>query len=323
MVTETVPLLKMNNKKRYEHFCETQDDLPIFYQHWYLDVVCGEVNWEVLLAEKGGKIVAVFPYFIKHLGPFSYVTMPMLCKFMGPYLIPEYRNSRHERRIIKNLIEQLPNFSYFNQSCHYDLKDWLPFHWKNFIQTTKYSYTIEGLDDLEKVLSGFVADYRNNKLKKANQLVSLSYDRSLEEFYTVSKMSFDRQKMSFPISFDFVKKYDAVLEKHQSRKIFFAVDKAGQIHSVVYLIWDERSAYFLIAGDDPKLRSSGASIFLVWEAIQFTKNTLGLDCFDFLGSMIPSIEKVRRNFGARQKPYFEIKKYNSLIFKILDQIRKH
>ncbi len=313
--------LNMKEKEKYQKFCATQDDLPIFYQPWYLDVVCDAENWQVTLFEKGDRTAAAMPYYLKKKGPFTYITMPELCKFMGPYLAPEWRHSRQEHKIISTLIEQLPNFSFFNQNCHYDLEDWLPFYWKGFKQTTNYSYTLEDLEDLDRVFSNFITDYRNTKLKKARAIVKLSFDHSLEDFFKVSKMSFDRQGKPFPLTYNFVKKYDAVLEKHASRKIFFAVDTKGKIHSVVYLIWDKRAAYYLIAGDDPELRSSGAGIFLVWEAIKFTKEVLGLNCFDFMGSMIPAIEKVRRNFGAQQKPYFNIRKYNSRLFQIMDLTR--
>jgi Acetyltransferase (GNAT) domain len=312
----------MSNKNRYQQFCKSQKELPIFYQFWYLDVVCGAANWEVSLFEKGGKVIAVLPYFIKHKGPFTYLTMPDLCKFMGPYIAPQWRHPKHEHQILKKLIEQLPKFSFFNQNCHYTFTDWLPFYWKNFTQSTKYSYIIENLDDLDQVFANFVTDYRNTKLNKANRIVSLSFDHSLEDFFAVSKMSFSRQQKAFPLSYNLVETFDSVLEKHKARKIFFAVDKEERIHSVVYLIWDQHTAYYLVAGDNPELRSSGASIFLVWEAIKFSQKTLGLNCFDFMGSMIPAIEKVRRNFGAQQKPYFEIKKYNSNLFRMLEWTKK-
>jgi len=311
----------MSNKKRYLQFSNSEKELPIFFQPWYLDVVCGASNWQVSLFEKGGEVAAALPYYLKHKGPFTYLTMPELSKFMGPYIAPQWRHSRHEHKIINTLIEQLPKFSYFNQNCHYTFEDWLPFFWKNFTQTTKYSYTIENLYDLDQVLANFATDYRNTKLKKANRMVRLNFDRSLEDFFAVSKMSFSRQQKSFPLSYAFIEKYDAILEKHKARKIFFAVDKEERIHSVGYLIWDQQAAYYLIAGDNPELRSSGAGIFLVWQAIQFSQKTLSLNCFDFMGSMIPAIEKVRRNFGAQQKPYFEIKKYNSLLFKILEWLK--
>ena len=61
-------------------------------------------------------------------------------------------------------------------------------------------------------------------------------------------------------------------------------------------------------GEDPQLRSSGAGILLAWEAMQYTKKELGLNRFDFLGSMIEPIEIVRRSLGGRQVPYFHITK---------------
>ena len=74
-----------------------------------------------------------------------------------------------------------------------------------------------------------------------------------------------------------------------------------------------------MAGDDPAYRSSGAAILLVWEAVHFTKKELGLNRFDFLGSMLPSIERVRRQFGAQQVPYFKVCKYHSRVFEWLEK----
>ena len=56
--------------------------------------------------------------------------------------------------------------------------------------------------------------------------------------------------------------------------MFFAVDEFEKIHSVVYLIWDNKTAYFHLAGDDPALRNSGASILLTWETIRYAREVL-------------------------------------------------
>jgi hypothetical protein len=101
---------------------------------------------------------------------------------------------------------------------------------------------------------------------------------------------------------------DKALSKRKAREIFFAVDSQGREHSALYLMWDNQSAYVHMVGEDYNLRSSGAGILLVWEAIKFTRETLGLNKFDFEGSMIEPIEEVRRSFGARQVPYFVISK---------------
>ena len=104
--------------------------------------------------------------------------------------------------------------------------------------------------------------------------------------------------------------------------MFFAIDEKNQIHSAVYLIWDETTAYLVMAGDDPEFRNSGAGILIVWHAIKYAKEVLGKKQFDFMGSVIEPITRVRRNFGGEQVPYFQVKKFNSKILELLFQLKK-
>lgn len=313
----------MNNKSKYQVFSAIEKEIPIFARAWYLDAVCQSQNenWDVVLIEKGDKIVATLPYYFKKNGPFQISVMPFLTKFLGPYFSKDFRSQKQRRKLSRQLIDQLPTFAYFNQNCFYDLKDWLPFYWKGFSQTTQYSYLIDDLSDLEKVYQNFSADYRNNKIKKAKETVSIVTDLSIEKYYEVESMSFDRQGLSFQIPLAFMKHYDEIMEAHQCRKMFFAVDKSDQIHSVLYLLIDHDRAYYHMAGDNPELRNSGAGILLVWEAIQYTRNELGLNIFDFEGSTIEAIERVRRQFGARQVPYFNLSKYNSRLYKMIKLLK--
>ncbi len=311
----------MSNKEAYITFCQSQPALPIFSQPWYLDAVCGAANWEVILIKRGSQIVASWPYYVKQKAFFTYITLPYLTKTMGPYLIPTFRHLKQEHKIFAELIAQLPKVDFFNQDFHASITNWLPFKWAGFQQTTNYSYVIDELQNLDQVFARFSTDYRNNKIKKAQQQVKVVTDRSLRELYDVSKMSFDRQDLSYLLSFDFLQQLDEALVKHKARKMFFAVDANGRIHAALYLIWDQHTSYYLIAGDDPALRQSGASILLVWEAIQFSSRTLGLAHFDFLGSMIPAIERVRRQFGAQQRAFFNLQKYYSPSFRLLESVK--
>ena len=72
-------------------------------------------------------------------------------------------------------------------------------------------------------------------------------------------------------------------------------------------------AYYLQGGNHPDLRNSGAASLVMWEAIQFASTVT--QQFNFAGSMIPSIERFFRGFGATQVPYFSIYK-NNLFFKL-------
>jgi len=92
------------------------------------------------------------------------------------------------------------------------------------------------------------------------------------------------------------------------------------LHAALFIVWDENCAYNLISTINPKFRSSGASSLVFWEAIKHmsTKSKL----FDFEGSMDKNIEESFREFGSTQIPYFRIRKFNSVCFKILYHSRK-
>ncbi len=312
----------MTNKETYRQFCTTTEDLPVFAQAWYLDAVCEGGNWEVILIEKGGEIAASLPYFLKQKGPIRYVTMPHLTKFLGPYVLPKYRQTKHEAKLIRKLIEQLPKLTYFKQNLHYPYTNWLPFHWQGFRQQTHYSYRLTPLDDLEQIYAGISADYRNQKMAKVEGVLQLRTDLPTMEFYRVAAMSYERQAMTFPFSKNYLDHLIATLKEQNSGQVFYAVDQEHQIHSVALLLWDKTSSYLSIIGDDPSFRSQGGGIWLAWQLIQYTSQELQLPTFDFLGSMIEPIERVRRQFGAMQTPYHAVWKYSSRWWEFLDVLRR-
>lgn len=312
----------MTNKETYRQFCKNATDLPVFAQAWYLDTVCQGGEWEIILIEKGGEVAATLPYFLKQKGPIQYVTMPHLTKFLGPYIIPKYRQTKHEAKLIRQLIAQLPKLSYFKQNLHYHYTNWLPFYWEGFRQQTHYSYRLSPLDNLKQIHANISADYRNQKIAKADPLLILKSDLPLSNFHRVAALSYERQNMPFPFSFDYIEGLVKTLQQNQSGKVFYAVDQAGQVHSSALLIWDRQSSYLSIIGDDPAFRSQGGGIWLVWQLIQYTKQELGLPAFDFLGSMIEPIERVRRQFGAQQTPYHAVWKHGAWWWELLDILRK-
>ncbi len=306
-----------NSKNEYQLFCSKEKSIPIFSQPWYLDTICGKNGWDILMVKRGKEVAATMPIQVRKKYGFRLPRMPLFVKYWGPYFTNNFRSKKQQQKLMRELIQLFPKYDLFEQYFHPLITNSLPFHWAGFSTTTRYTFVLESLDNLEKIYSNIDSDYRNNKIPKAKQIVEITSDRTLQEFYAVQKKTFDRQGIDVPFSFDFLKKYDEALANNNARKIFFAVDKENQIHSVVYLIWDEETAYFLMAGDDADLRNSGAGIFLTWHVIEYVKVVLQKNRFDFLGSMIEPITRVRRNFGAKQVSYFNIKKINSKLLKVL------
>ena len=309
----------MNVKQKYQSFCE-EECLPVFVQDWYLDVTCGKKNWDVAIVEKGQDILGVLPYYKVKKGPFHIITMPWLVKMMGPFLSIRLRKVEKKRQIMKALIAQLPAVAAFQQNFYYPIDDWMPFYWEGFRQNTAYSYVISDLQNLEKVYKNISKSYRNNKIKKASEIVHFSEKGNIADFYTLMKMTFERQHKKLSIPFSFIKNFDEVLQTKNAGKKFFAIDDAGSIHAAAYLIWDTRCAYLLMSGNHPDLRKSGAGIFLCWQMIKYSSEVLACSHFDFLGSMLPSVERVNRSFGAEASPYFIVGKESSRLYCFLKNL---
>ena len=84
-------------------------------------------------------------------------------------------------------------------------------------------------------------------------------------------------------------------------KWFVAQDEQKNNLAWVLIVWDSQSAYNIINGVDIR-HKGGALPLCIWEAIKYASTVT--KSFDFEGSMIPSVERIYRHFGAKQKQYF-------------------
>ena len=281
------------------------------------------------LIEKGDEVCAALQYYLKktktlNLKQFKLITMPVLTQTMGPWFRTtgaKYSNKLSEQKdAVYKMLGQIPSFDFFSQNFNYEITNWLPFYWKGFSSTVRYTYVIDLNDSLDVLWSNFNSSMKN-KVKKAKKNVSLVLDKPVDVFYEVNKKTFHRQGINIPYTLEFVKQMDNALLSKNKRKIFYAVDENGNIHSALYLIWGDRSSYVHMVGEDPELRNSGAGILLIWEAIKYSKNILNLDSFDFEGSMIEGVEQVRRSCGGVQMPYFQVWKTNSRLLKLRSALK--
>jgi len=303
----------MNNKEKYRQFCREEENIPIFSKDWWLDVVCGKDNWDVAIVEKNGQIIASLPYYFKKKFMFNIITMPLLTQIMGPML--HYQNFKshydkieQEKNFYTKLIENLPKYIYFKQNFHYSVQNWLPFFWKGFQQTTKYTYIIEDLTDLKKVFKSFSYAKRKN-IKKAEKIVTIKYDLPARDFYENHKMTLKKQNELISYNFTLFEKIYNACREQNSGKTIYAIDNNGNIHSALFVVWSKMSAYNLISTIDPDFRNSGSASLLIREIIKYVSDKT--ERFDFEGSMIEGVERSFRQFGTRQMPYFKISKINT------------
>ena len=289
---------------------EIEEANSIFQQPWWLDAVAPG-QWGEVVVKRGDEVAARIPYVIKKKYGLTALTMPPLTQTLGPWLRPSKakyaRQISEQKQLMNELIEQLPDVDYFCQSFSPYITNWLPFYWAGFGQTTRFTYRLHKLDDLDYVWDGFLANIRTD-IRKAKKALIVRTDLTVDDFIRINNLTFKRQGMELPYSHNLVKRLDSACETHNARKMFFAEDVQGRIHAAVYLVYDSHTAYYLMGGGDPDLRNSGATSLLMWEAIQYASKVSTI--FDFEGSMIESVERFVRAFGAIQTPYYQITKMN-------------
>ena len=310
-------------KTQYRILCETEPSIPLFSQAWWLDAVAGE-SWDVVTVEKGGEIQAAMPYIVKKKLGLTLLTQPALTQNLGPWIRPTYakyaKRLSREKDLMQALIDQLPTYTLFQQNWHHTVTNWLPFYWKGFEQTTRYTYRIDDLNDEESIWKEIQSNIKREIRKASNREgVVVRDDLGIDEFLSLNEMVFSRQGKTLPYTKAFVENLDAAATERKARKIFIAEDGQGRRHAGVYLVWDSQSAYYLMGGGDPELRNSGATSLCMWEAIKFASTVT--ESFDFEGSMIEPVERFFRAFGARQTSYHAVSHTPSHLFKLMELVR--
>lgn len=279
----------------------------IFCRSWWLDSVCPN-DYEILIVRKGGRIVAGMPLTYAESADRRIIRMPPLTQTLGPLVAPSGKKT-YERRLsqemglVAALVQAIPQFRYFSMRFHYNLTNWLPFYWAGYQQTTRYTYVLPDLTDLDEVFAGFAHMKRKN-LKKAERLLKVRQDLAADDLYAHHAMSLRKRGDSVSYSRDLLRRiYDAA-RSNDAGKTLYAVDSRERIHAAILVVFDTKSAYYLISSIDPDYAHSGAATLLLRDAIAYVSRRTR--CFDFEGSMIRNVEHSFRKFGAKQTPYFSI-----------------
>ncbi len=300
----------MSDKETYLNF--PTKHLPLFHQPFWLNAVAGE-NWNVVIVKKEDEVIATLPYGFKKSNTGIQLYTPLLTQFLGPYFLIEAATPREklyrETEILRGLTEQLPKFSSAEMRWHFNYQNWLPFYWKKFKQTTRYTYVIHDLDNLQKIYDGFNEKIKREIKKGEQQFILRTENIDFDNFFSLLKKNLETKNYHLPFNAAFLKKlYDACIA-NEAGKILVAEDAAGKMAAAIFIAWDSNTAYYIIGGKDPEMGNSGAMSFLFWNAFQQLSNKVS--SFDFEGSMIEGVESYFRSFGAVQHSFFQLSKYNS------------
>ena len=294
------------SKARYLEFCD-RVPVPLHLQPWWLDAVCGAENWNAVVT--GSPAIAVLPYFQTRFLGLPVIRQAPFSAYSGPWFdYPpalshhQARKQQFEQRAATKLIRNLPKVFFFQQTFRPEITNWLPFYWAGFQQTTRYTYVLPPVTDLQQHFYKLKNTVRT-ELRRADAQLEVYTDEAPGQLFHLNKRSFLRKKQQHPYRWAVFEQLDMALRDRKQSICFFASRRGKKDNPCagLYLAFDKQQASVLMTGLDERERDTGALHRLYWEAIRFcAEQNLILD---FEGSMNPGIERVFRAYGGQLTPY--------------------
>jgi hypothetical protein len=302
----TVKTLESSDYSQWDSFVDRSPQGDVFCYSWWLEAIT-KSHYKIIALFENNEIVAGMPLAFDDE---NFINQPPVTRTLGILYKPEdylsrYRKASDQRKWQTALVEQLPLENFIQMCMHHNFTDWLPFRWKGFRQTTRYTYLLyyenKTLNDLWKNLN-------SDKKKKINRAmkngVRIEVTDDFELLYRFESLSFERQGLKFRIPANDLKLLDDVIKKNGKRVIFKAIDHLNQVHAMLYVVFNTKSAYALMSGSDANLRKQGGHTLVTWEAIKFFRDKV--QYYNFGGSDIRTIEEHVKGYGGVITPYFHI-----------------
>ncbi len=308
----------MDIKKIYQCLCE-DEKLSVFQQSWWLDALCGEANWQpILVFDKNEKVIGATYSFVKKKFGFSILTQAPLTPITHLWFRPlpldaQHKKENYETDILKQIIQQFPQTSFFLVNLHFSIQNHLPFYWKSFRQTTRYTYLIDLQQNKDIILDNFKHNVRTN-IKKAQKNLTVSDLHDATIIYEILENTYRQNALKIPFSLATFNKIHELLQQRKQSFALSALDSDAKIEAVAYIVLDQKTAYFMFSGKKRKENHAAMSL-LIWESIQKSA-FLGYHFFDFDGSVLPNVEPFFQSFGGERKSYFQITKAKNKLLEL-------
>ncbi|HRS17172.1 MAG TPA: GNAT family N-acetyltransferase [Thermoanaerobaculaceae bacterium] len=249
---------------------------------------------------------------------------PPFTPHIGPFF--EYRASNAAARTNeeRDVMEAMAAWLESQQAAVVSLglalnaKDCLPCSWGGFKVIPHYTYLLDLNQSGEDLLAGLSSERRKNLRKADAEGIVIRDCTDPELIGDLVRGTFRRNGKRFAD-----RAMGAILDAipPSNGSICKVAWEDGGAVAGVYIVSDARSAYYLMGGHAEHAHH-GAGALAMWHAILKAKE-VGLQVFDFEGSVIPPIERYFRGFGGKLTPCFGVHRAWLPVEMALKLVRRH
>lgn len=290
---------------------EWQNKISIFHNIDFLKLYTPYIHIAGIF-NKNEELIGMFYYFKKSKYGIKYIIPPPFHPYNGLISMISAKKIESKNSFIKELQTYIHQYFTDKERAHYIRfvlsPEWIDtqvFYWNKWQVKVHYTYQLS-LNLFEEKLFENLSSEKRKSIRKAEKdglLIKEEKDYSIIKNLVLK--TFKRQKAK--VNAGYLNKILMEWANPNNSFSYVAYSFEKPIAGV-FCVYDTSIAYYLLGGYDDENTHHGAGVTCMWHAILKSKK-LGLQKFDFEGSMIPSVEKYFRDFGGTLVPYYVCEKY--------------
>jgi len=278
------------DRKKWDECITNASNGLIYGYSFYLDHMAK--HWDGLVMND---YEAVMPLTWNRKYGFYYLYQPFFCQALGLF------GDNITKELFKAFLDSVPSkFKYWdiylNKENVFTLREY-PFYLRtNYVLSLNESYKKLALSYSSKHVASIKKatkeGYTFRKDVPVKDIISLAMEQS-KAFSPVQENDYN----------NFTELYKLLHKK--GKAVSYGAYKDGQLMASGIWLFSHNRAYYVLAGNHPSSRTSGASHFLL---DSFIKENAGTDMIlDFEGSSVETIARFFKRFGATEEKYSAIK----------------
>ena len=258
----------------------------IYPYSWYLDEMAE--TWDAVIYKHYDAVMPL-PYRVKY--SIHYLYQPFLSAQLGVF-------GNFDQHIIVAMLNSIPaKFKYWDISLNQDNQLTIG----SFQTTLRSNFVLSLSKSYEQICNGYSENLRRNIRKAESAGCKLAKSNNEENLVN---LALNQMKQHSPGSTNQVEKFRRLfklLSSQNKAAIYEVSSGAGNVISAAAFFFSHDRAYYILVGNHPESKTTGASHFLI---DAFIKDHAGKGLYlDFEGSDIVSLANFYRSFGSRDEKY--------------------
>lgn len=280
------------DKQKWDRCIDTAENGAVYAYSFYLDAMAA--HWDALV---WNDYEIVMPLTWNKKYTFFYLFQPFFCAQLGVF------GNHLTADIVRSFLENIPSkFKYWdfylNRHNLYALEGFPMYERINYVLDLHRTY--------EEMARHYADSHLRNMKRAIKQGNTVKRNISVRQIIALAR---EQAKYFSPVTSADFEHFTSVLDllQRQDRAVTYGVYAAnGQLTASCAFIFSHHRAYYILVGNHPDGRTSGASHLMVDE---FIRDHAGQDLLlDFEGSNIRTLAFFYERFGAEVEKYPGIKR---------------